>query len=129
MSSLPLWLKGFSLFSIATGTADVFTGASGVASLSGHPLPVDSPAMVLADSQLRFLGGMWGGWGAMLWWVSNDLDTRAEPLAILGAVMVFCGVGRLISAVKHGFGSNSIAVAAAVEVLVPPAVWLFGGWS
>ena len=65
----------------------------------------------------------------MLWWASDDIRTRQTPLAILAGVMVFAGVGKLVSGVQYGFGSRVLAVAAAGEVLVPVALWMFGGWS
>ncbi|KAI1618380.1 hypothetical protein EDD37DRAFT_663188 [Exophiala viscosa] len=129
MSSLSNFLKGISLFSICTGTADVLLGASSVYNFSGHPFPVNSPAAVFIDSQLRFLGGMWAGWGVMMWWASNDLRSRRTPLALLGGIMAFSGTGRVISGLKHGFGSKVVAAAAAVELLVPAAIWLFSDWQ
>lgn len=130
MSSLLLsFLKAVSIFSICTGAANVITGASGVAAVTGHPFPVNSPAMILADSQLRFLGVMWAGWGVMLWWVSDDLQTRQVPMAILSWVMVFAGIGRVIAGWKYGFGSRVLAVVTAGEVVGPLGVWLLGGWS
>ncbi|KAK4934721.1 hypothetical protein LTR10_024094 [Elasticomyces elasticus] len=129
MSSLSNFLKGVSLFSICTGTADVLLGASSVDFFAGHTFPVNSPATVFADSQLRFLGGMWAGWGVMMWWASNDLRARRTPLALLGGIMLFAGIGRVISGVKFGFGSNVVAAATAAEFVVPATIWLFGDWS
>ena len=128
MSPLSTFLKVFSLFSISTGTADVVLGASMIPSFGSHQFLVNSPATAFADSQLRFLGAMWAGWGAMLWWVSDDLETRCAPLAILGSIMVLAGMGRMIGGMRHGFGSKVVFGAAMGEVAVPIGMWLFGGW-
>ena len=128
MAALPTFLKVGSAFAIATGTMDVLLGARVLENFSGVAFPVDSTAAVLADSQLRFLGGIWAGYGMMLWWASNDLRTRRVPLAILGVVMVFGGIGRSISGALYGFGSSLMVGSTAIELVVPPAVWLLGNW-
>ena len=64
----------------------------------------------------------------MLWWASNDLRARRTPLALLGAIVVFSGVGRVIGGLTYGFGSRVVAWTAVGEILVPTAIWLFGGW-
>lgn len=64
----------------------------------------------------------------MLWWVSDDLETRCAPLAILGSIMVLAGMGRMIGGMRHGFGSKVVFGAAMGEVAVPIGMWLFGGW-
>lgn len=128
MAALPTFLKVGSAFAIATGTMDVLLGARTLENTSGVPFPINTVAAVLADSQLRFLGGIWAGYGMMLWWASNDLRTRRVPLAILGGVMMFGGIGRSISGALYGFSSSLIVGFTAIELLVPPAVWLFGNW-
>jgi len=128
MAALSSFFKVGSAFALITGTSDVLLGVGIVERTTGVSFPVNSAAAVFADSQIRFLGGMWAGWGAMLWWASNDLRTRRVPLAILGTVMVLSGIGRSISGVLHGFGSGLVVGATAVELVVPPAIWILGRW-
>jgi len=128
MGSLSTFLKTFSAFAIGTGTASVLLGVRMIEAESGGPLPVDSAATIFADSQFRFLGGIWAGYGAMLWWTSNDLHRRQVPLAILGSAMVLGGIGRAVSGTLYGFGSQLVYAATIVELLVPPAIWLLGNW-
>lgn len=113
---------------MATGTMDLLFGVRMLESGSGASFPMNSAAAVLADSQFRFLGGIWTGYGMMLWWTSNDIRTRRVPLAILGGIMGFGGIGRTISGVLHGFSSPLILGFTAIELVVPPAIWVLGNW-
>lgn len=94
----------------------------------GVALPVKSIPEVFADSQMRFLGGMWVGYGAMLWWVSNDLEKRQVPLAILGGVMLLAGAGRAISGAQYGFRPRVLSIFTVGELVIPLAIWLTGTW-
>ncbi|KAK3067283.1 hypothetical protein LTR53_015936 [Teratosphaeriaceae sp. CCFEE 6253] len=115
-------LKAFSLFAIATGTLDILLGTA----MAGTPAesPATSPTMRLIDSQLRFLGAMWAGYGLMLWWITDDLPGRRTPLALLSGVMVAGGVGRAISGARYGFSATWVAVAMWVELLGPAGLYL-----
>ena len=128
MAALPTFLKVGSAFAVATGTMDVLLGAQTLETATGAAFPMNSAAAVLADSQLRFFGGIWAGYGLMLWWTSNDLRSRRVPLAILGSVVLLGGIGRSISGALYGFGSSLIVAFTAIELVVPPAVWLLGDW-
>lgn len=128
MAGLSTFLKVGSVFAMATGTMDVLLGAQTLENTSGVPFPINTPAAVLADSQLRFLGGIWAGYGLMLWWAASDLRARRVPLALLGGVMVFGGIGRSISGALYGFGSSLIVGFTAIELIVPPVVLLLGDW-
>ncbi|CEI68223.1 hypothetical protein FVEN_g11826 [Fusarium venenatum] len=127
MSSLLLstGLKAFSIFSMATGTADVIAGHKPLIPASERALLPKSTLSVL-DNQLRFLGATWGGYGAILWWVSNDLQERQAPLAVLGAVMFIAGIGRTVSGLSLGWGASWLKVAAGIELVVPPLIYMLG---
>lgn len=125
VSALPKFLKASSVFALATGCMDIVAGVDSLKTITGVPLPIDSPAAIFADSQIRFLGGIWAGYGVMLWWASNDLHSRRVPLRILGYTVVLSGIGRAISGAVHGFSSNLILTFAVIELLVPPAIWAF----
>lgn len=124
--SLSTLLKVGSAFALATGTADVFLGKAILE--TGSRFPVDTDAQVFADSQIRFLGAMWAGWGSMLWWISNDVKGRRVPLAIFGGFFVLGGLGRAISGALYGFRPGMTLPFTLVELIVPPAVWLAGSW-
>ena len=117
-------LKAFSIFSMATGTADVIGGHKLLIPASERAL-LPKPTLSVVDNQLRFLGATWGGYGAMLWWISNDLQTRQTPLAILGVVAFLAGIGRSLSGLSVGWGAGWLKVAAGIELVVPPLIYLF----
>ncbi|EED21880.1 conserved hypothetical protein [Talaromyces stipitatus ATCC 10500] len=112
-------IKAFSLFSMITGSMDVLSGVSLIASMSGSSLTGTPTSLALADSQLRFLGAMWAGYGAMLWWASNDPQTRRFPLAMLGGILFVSGIGRVISGLSRGFNATWVKVATVVELVGP----------
>jgi hypothetical protein len=124
-SLLSTGLKVFSIFSMATGTADVIGGHKLLIPASERSLLPKSTLSVV-DNQLRFLGATWGGYGAILWWASNDLQARQAPLAVLGVVMFLAGVGRSLSGLSLGWGAPWLKVAAGIELVIPPLVYLFG---
>lgn len=126
MSPLSNFLKFGSVFAMITGSADVLIGTRMIEIGTGESFPINTPTAALVDSQIRFLGGMWAAVGAIIWWVSNDIQARRVPLAILGGFMFFAGIGRAISGALHGFSSPLVASFTAVELIGPPAIWLLG---
>lgn len=104
---------------------DVCLGIGMINSISG-PLPTGSPAIALVDSQIRFLGAMWAGYGVMLWWTSCDLQTRRTPQGLLAGIMFVGGLGRLASGLSHGFSVAWVQVTMLAELLGPVAIYLLG---
>ncbi len=91
MAALSTPLKLTAAFAVATGLMNLVAGVGWLKIITGVPLPVQSRAAVFADSQLRFFGAIWAGYGAMLWWASNDVRGRRVPLAILACTMPSLG--------------------------------------
>ena len=118
-------LKVFALFSMFTGTVDVVLGHKMLIPASERSLLPRSTLAVL-DNQLRFLGTMWAGYGSILWWTTNDLTSRQIPLSLLGLFMFLAGVGRLTSGLTYGWGASWTKIAAGVELVGPPLIYLLG---
>jgi hypothetical protein len=117
-------LKVCSAFAILTGSLDISLGTT---MLGGDAVfPPTSPQTAITDSQIRFFGSVWAGYGVMLWWTSNDLKARQTPLALLGGICLLAGVGRLVSGLKVGFGAEWTRIAMWVELLSPPLVYVIG---
>ena len=117
-------LKVCSAFAVLTGCLDLCFGTSMLGG-SGVFTPGASTTAI-ADSQIRFFGSTWAGYGVMLWWSSNDLSTRQVPLALLGGICFVAGLGRLASSIKFGFGATWIRVAMWAELLGPGVVYMIG---
>jgi Domain of unknown function (DUF4345) len=103
----------FGLFAIVTGCADVVLGphllvANGAKLGSG----VDDPWL---DSQLRFLGAMWAGWGVLMIWSCRHLGSRGGVFDILCAVLFVAGCGRVASCLIHP-GSPALLIFAGLEI-------------
>ena len=87
-----------------------------------HP---GSASSALADSQIRYLGGILASSGAVIWWASNDVSHRRVPLASIGLGIFAGGVGRWVAGVKHGFGPKMKVVMWA-ELVAPVVVYVSG---
>lgn len=124
-TALPTILKAFSLFTMTVGTLYTATGTNMLASASTFPIKTESSA--LADSQIRFFGGVMVGTSATIWWASNDLYERQVPLANIGAGFAAGGLGRALAGSKHGYGRNMWLYmwAEAVGVVF---IWGLGRW-
>ncbi|KAF4964331.1 hypothetical protein FSARC_7737 [Fusarium sarcochroum] len=118
-------LKLFAVFSMFTGSVDVILGHKMVIPASERSLLPRSTLSVL-DNQLRFLGAIWAGYGSVLWWATNDFSSRQVPLSLLGIVLFLSGVGRLTSGLSYGWGAAWTKVAAGIELVFPPLIYLLG---
>lgn len=115
-SALAVGMTVFGLFAILTGCADVLLGphllvANGAALGSS----VNEPWL---DSQLRFLGAMWAGWGVLMVWACQDLRARGGVFVILGAVLFVGGLGRVASLVIHPGSPDLLMFFAGLEIVV-----------
>ena len=116
-------LQLFGVFAVATGLGDVLAG-SRLLTAAGATLGAGGVDPVL-NSQIHYLGAMWAGVGASLWWCARDLRGRAGLLHLLMAAVVVGGVGRVIAAMRFGSGPPLLAFFIAVEFLGPPAIVLW----
>lgn len=124
---LRIALRGFAIFAVATGATDVTLGGTLLAA-SGANLAIGASADPLVDSQLRFFGAVWAGYGALLWWAAERPWERRRPLFILAITMVLAGIGRAASASIYGVASPAIPVFIALELGGPLALfaWMSG---
>ncbi|KAF4952962.1 hypothetical protein FSARC_12501 [Fusarium sarcochroum] len=118
-------LKGFSMWFVYLGATNILQGAKSVLQPSERVV-LPSQALSLLDSQLRFLGGIFVGYGAVTWWASDDIPAREAPLTWIMATLVLSGIGRVISATTFGWGPSWTQRATVTEVVVPILVYLFG---
>lgn len=76
------------------------------------------------DSQMRFLGAMWAGWGVLMIWACRNLDARGDVFDILAAVLFLGGCGRIASLLIHADSPGLLMSFAGLEIVVAPAVML-----
>jgi hypothetical protein len=121
----PLILRAFSALSIYTGAAHIVRGIKMYLPASERvKLPSDSISTL--DTNHRFLGGVFMGYGAMFAWTAYDIQSRQLPLNILLIAGALSGIGRIVSAANFGWGSPFARNAAIREVVLPAMVYWFG---
>jgi uncharacterized protein YjeT (DUF2065 family) len=125
MEYTPLILKGFSALSIYTGAVHIVRGIKlYLPPAERVKLPSDSISML--DTNYRFLGGIFMGYGAMFAWTAYDIQARQLPLNILLVAGVLAGIGRIVSAATFGWERPFAGNAAIREILLPVLIYWFG---
>lgn len=94
-------------------------------SLIGAPVPAVIDASL--DSQNRFYGASFAIYGALLWYCARDVRAHAGLLQIVLALFFFGGCARGLSALQYGLPSPPIIALWAVELLVPPLLFIWLG--
>ena len=95
--------------------ADVLLGANAPAELRSDPV---------LDSQNRFYGTIFMGYGVLLFLCATDLRKYALLFRILGGFIFLGGIARLISAALHGLPTSPVVGLIIIElVVVPLLLW------
>lgn len=117
-----------SAIALLTGAMDVIVGVQGQAHIgvSAAAVPPFDPVL---DSQIRFLGAVWLGLGAIQLLCLGDLRRYGPMLHLCFAIVVLGGVGRAVSLVQVGHpatatGLTFVAVALVIELVLVPWAWL-----
>lgn len=117
-----------SSLALLTGAMDVVIGVAGQANIGvGNAASV--PLDPVLDSQVRFLGAVWLGLGAIQLVCLGDLRRYSTILQLCFAIVILGGIGRALSLLQAGhpssdIGTAFIAVALAIELMLVPLVWL-----
>ena len=116
-------VKSASAFVLAMGSLSVLNGTRLLGNSSVFVPKTQSTA--LAESQIRYFGGMGAALGAIGWWAASDLPVRLVPLAIAGMGPFVGGLGRGLAGWRHGFGEGMWGAMWA-ELVIPVVVWGVG---
>ena len=117
-----------SVLALLTGAMDVFVGVAGQANI-GVGAAAAAPFDPVLDSQVRFLGAVWLGLGAIQLVCLGDLRRYGTILQFCFGIVVLGGFGRALSLAQlghppSGVGLSFIAVALCIELLLVPLAWL-----
>ncbi len=117
-----------SLIALLTGAMDVIVGVAGQANI-GVGAAAAAPLDPVLDSQVRFLGAVWLGLGAVQLFCLGDLRRYGAILQLCFAIVVLGGIGRVLSLIQvgqptSGTGPSFILVALAIELVLVPLAWL-----
>jgi hypothetical protein len=116
------------LIAVLTGFMDVVVGA--VAQLNiGIDLPEQALRDPVLDSQVRFLGAIWFGFGVLIIYGLYDLFNRRVLLQGAMFFVILGGIGRFASAAMLGLPENSVGqgfvvFAIVIELVVAPFILL-----
>lgn len=122
-------VRALALIALLTGAGDVIVGLAGqqmigAALQEGYSDP-------LLNSQIRYLGAIWFGFGLLLWVCSAHLFRYAGILQGALWIVFLGGVGRVLSVIQFGFppsdsGTGFVIFAIAIEIVAMPllVLWL-----
>lgn len=124
-TAIPTLLKLLSLFITSMGSANLLLGTRVIGGTSTL-FPAKNQATALAESQIRYMGGVFAGAGPILWWISRDVEGRLFPLGCLCGGIFVGGLGRALAARLHGYGKENARWAMWAELVGPVALWVYG---
>lgn len=116
------------MLALLTGAMDVIAGVAGQANI-GVGAAASAPFDPVLDSQVRFLGAVWLGLGAIQLVCLGDLRRYGVMLQLCFAILVLGGIGRVLSLLQlgqpaSGTGPAFIAVALVIELVLVPLAWI-----
>ncbi len=117
-----------SLIALLTGAMDVIVGVAGQAN-TGVGAAARAPFDPVLDSQVRFLGAVWLGLGAIQLVCLGDLRRYGTILQLCFAIVVLGGIVRVLSLLHvgepaSGVGPAFIVVALVIELVLVPLAWM-----
>ncbi|WP_156891692.1 DUF4345 domain-containing protein [Nevskia ramosa] len=129
MKAFRVVVRALAVLALLTGAVDVLIGLPGqqkigAALAEGYTDP-------LLNSQLRYLGAVWFGFGVLLWHCLGDLPKYASIVRGAFIIVFIGGLGRVASVFQFGFppsdlGRNFVILATAIEIVGMPVllVWM-----
>jgi len=115
MKRLVTVIRIFCLLPFATGAADLVNGLA-LLKAAGSPLEGEIRTDPVMNSQVRFWGAIWFGYGILLWRTTSDLRKDAGSFRVLCAILALSGIGRLVSAIQYGSPGTVLTGAMAIEL-------------
>jgi hypothetical protein len=100
--------------------------AHGAEVLLGVPVPTSTMADASQDSQNRFFGLAFALYAVVFIFVAGDVRRYFGLLGATFLVFFVAGLGRIVSIVAHGLPAAPIIGLAAIELVAPPLLYLWG---
>lgn len=122
MERLAATVRALCAIPFITGTLDIIDG-TGLLKSAGVPLEERTRRDPVLNSQVRFWGAIWLGYGIVLWRTSSHLRRDAALFKVLCGIFGLSGLARLASAIQYGLPGPVLTGAMAIELL---GVGLFG---
>lgn len=109
-------MRTFQIFLYVLAFIPLLTGAYDLGmSLHGHrylgaEVPPEAFGDPLLNSQLRYFGAIWLGFGATLLVVASDLPKYSSLLRVMLGIVFLGGLGRVASIIQFGWPSNTVGI-------------------
>jgi len=116
MRNLMLTVRAFCVIPFVTSSLDLIDGV-GLLKKAGVPLDEGSARDPMLNSQIRFFGAIWLGYGIVLWRASSRLRTEADLFKLLCGILGLSGLARLASAFQYGFPGVPLGGAILLEIV------------
>ncbi len=116
MRNLEIAVRAFCVVPFLTGGFDLLGGARFPKS-AGVPLDDELSANAVLDSQVRFCGAIWVGYGIILWRAAAQLRSDPDGFRVLCGILALSGLGRLASIMRCGSPGVPLTSAMAVELM------------
>ncbi|MDE0856456.1 MAG: DUF4345 domain-containing protein [Nevskia sp.] len=124
MRAFILVLRLLAAVAVAVGLLHLLIGLH-ADTLLGARLPAQVLADPVLDSQNRFYGTTFIGYGALIFLCAADLRRYAAVLALVAGFVALGGVARLLSIALHGMPPPPVLGLTLLELLGMPALLLW----
>ena len=118
MRGLKIAVRAFCLLILFAGLVHLVDGVSFLL-VAGAPVAGIFNDPVL-NSQVRFWGAIWFGFGIVLWHAGNRLETDPALFRLLCGILGLSGLARLESAVVFGLPGQMLTSAMAITLIAAP---------
>src|SRR5258708_15260874 len=112
---------------IVGGIAAVLIALSHIA-LGPASIPGSVPVNPTVDSEARFYATLLLGFGLRLLWCAGSIERRGKVIRFLIALFFLGGCARAISIMLVGPPNLFFQAMTALELLLPPLIWLLLNW-
>lgn len=119
---LPLVLRCLAIGCILPGLWHLILGADGdwlVGIIVANEI---DPSL---DSQNRFYGAIFIGFGAAIWWAAGRIIERHALIRIVLMAMLLGAIGRGFAYATHGAPSADVLLLWGSELVLPPLLWFW----
>jgi hypothetical protein len=121
MGKLERAIQVLAVAAVVTGMIDFALGAR-AAALLGAELSADALRDPVLNSQIRFFGATWMGYGAFTYLASTDLEKYSALLTWVVAAVALGGVGRVIGLIELAPPAPPIYALIVIEIVVVPLI-------
>ena len=108
---------------IVGGIAAALIALSHIA-LGPASIPGSVPVNATIDSEDRFYATLFLGFGLTLLWCVGSIERRSKVIRFLLALFFLGGCARVISMMLAGLPNLFFQTMTALELLLPPLIWL-----